>query len=207
MSKAKPGATISLFGIFGGNEEKDEPSPAATKSVSETPPQTGLSRAPKDVPTISKWEKNSDNSVTGFIKGSFSFGEGEAVTTSPIRGTIAGGSVVETASGSRYFLAPMKETSTPSKRAAPKKAPVPKKAPAVKKAPVAKKAPPPKRAPRGVPSLVNWRKNRDGSVTGFITGSPNFEEGEKITTSPIASGEISDGNVVQTGSGSKYFLV
>ena len=54
---------------------------------------------------------------------------------------------------------------------------------------------------------VNWRKNRDGIVTGFISGSPAFEEGERITTSPIANGDISAGEVVQTGSGSRYFLV
>jgi len=63
------------------------------------------------------------------------------------------------------------------------------------------------KAPRGVPSLVNWRQNRDGSITGFISGSPNFDEGERITTSEIASGTIGDGELVQTGSGSKYFLV
>ena len=68
------------------------------------------------------------------------------------------------------------------------------------------KAPAVKNAPRGVPTISKWRKNRDGSVTGSITGSPRFSEGEKITTSPIASGDIASGNVVKTGSGSRYFL-
>jgi len=63
-----------------------------------------------------------------------------------------------------------------------------------------------KTAPKGVPSLSNWQKNRDGSVTGLIGGSPNFNEGERITTSPIESGKLEDGQVVKTGSGSKYFL-
>lgn len=73
-----------------------------------------------------------------------------------------------------------------------------------------KSVPPPKKlkkAPSGVPSIVKWRKNFDGSITGFISGSPNFAEGEKVTTSPISGGTISSGQVVQTGSGSKYFLV
>lgn len=64
-----------------------------------------------------------------------------------------------------------------------------------------------KKAPAGIPSLVKWKKNRDGSVTGFISGSPAFDEGEKVTTSPITQGDLSAGQVVQTGSGSRYFLV
>lgn len=63
-----------------------------------------------------------------------------------------------------------------------------------------------KKAPKGVPSLSGWKENRDGSVSGLISGSPNFNEGERITTSPIQSGRLEDGQVVQTGSGSKYFL-
>jgi hypothetical protein len=33
-----------------------------------------------------------------------------------------------------------------------------------------------------------------------------FADGEEITTSSIAEGEIKAGNVVRTSSGSKYFL-
>lgn len=65
----------------------------------------------------------------------------------------------------------------------------------------------PKKAPAGVPSLVKWRVNRDKSITGFISGSKSFSEGEQVTTSPIVSEEIKKGEVVKTGSGSKYFLV
>lgn len=64
----------------------------------------------------------------------------------------------------------------------------------------------PKKAPRGVPTVSKWRKNRDGSITGFITGSATFDENEKITTSAIVKGDFSKGSVVQTQSGSKYFL-
>jgi len=70
--------------------------------------------------------------------------------------------------------------------------PAPRKAPAV--------------APKGIPSLSKWKKNRDGSITGLISGSPVFEDGEEIATSSIAEGEITAGSVVQTKSGSKYFL-
>jgi hypothetical protein len=61
-------------------------------------------------------------------------------------------------------------------------------------------------SPKGVPSLMRWKKNRDGSVTGLITGSDQFDENERITTSPILKGIIAPGNLVETKSGSKYFL-
>ncbi len=80
----------------------------------------------------------------------------------------------------------------------------PKTSRPIKQVPAEKK---PEKAPRGVPSIVSWRKNFDGSITGFISGSPNFAEGEKITTSPITGGTIKAGQVVKTGSGSRYFLV
>ena len=62
-------------------------------------------------------------------------------------------------------------------------------------------------APRGVPTLIRWKKNRDGSITGLITGSNTFDEKTLVTTSVIVNGDISAGEVVQTKSGSKYFLI
>lgn len=61
-------------------------------------------------------------------------------------------------------------------------------------------------APKGVPTLSGWKLNGDGTVSGRISGSPNFKQGELITTSPIQKGRIDSGSVVQTGSGSRYFL-
>jgi hypothetical protein len=63
-----------------------------------------------------------------------------------------------------------------------------------------------KTAPKGTPTISRWKQNRDKSITGFINGSPAFEEGEQITTSPIAGGTVKAGEVVVTGSGSRYFL-
>jgi hypothetical protein len=57
-------------------------------------------------------------------------------------------------------------------------------------------------APRGVATISNWRQNRDGSITGFISGSASFNDGEKITTSPITS-EAIGGTLVSTVSGSR----
>lgn len=64
-----------------------------------------------------------------------------------------------------------------------------------------------KQPPKGVPIMNKFKKNRDGSITGFISGSKNFEDGEQITTSKLAPDQIIEaGNIVQTVSGSKYFL-
>jgi hypothetical protein len=68
-------------------------------------------------------------------------------------------------------------------------------------------AKPVKTAPAGVPSISSWRKNADGTITGNIRGSPNFKDGQKVTTSPITQGNVYSGEVVRTGSGSRYFLV
>ncbi len=65
---------------------------------------------------------------------------------------------------------------------------------------------PAKQAPRGIPTMSRWKKNFDGSVTGLISGSKAFTDGDRVTTSPIVSGKIARGEVVTTGSGSKYFL-
>ncbi|GAX23391.1 hypothetical protein FisN_15Lh109 [Fistulifera solaris] len=62
------------------------------------------------------------------------------------------------------------------------------------------------KAPAGVPTLSRWRENADGSVTGNVSGSRNFTDGEKITTSKIVRGTFASGEIVVTGSGSKYYL-
>lgn len=61
-------------------------------------------------------------------------------------------------------------------------------------------------APNGVPTLKNWKRNGDSSISGFISGSTKFSDGAKITTSPITKGNVRAGEVVKTGSGSSYFL-
>jgi len=57
----------------------------------------------------------------------------------------------------------------------------------------------------GIPIISNWEREADGSITGKISNSPNFRNGEVITTSP-ARGVAKSGKVVVTGSGSKYRL-
>ena len=56
--------------------------------------------------------------------------------------------------------------------------------------------------PRGTPIISDWRQNRNGSITGRISGGTGFNEGERITTSPIGGNAIG-GALVETSSGSK----
>jgi len=249
MKQAKPRASISIFG-FGadasGEEERKKRAAEAEKAMKQAKPRASISLfggtskvepgeaiAPRGVPTIVRWRKRGDGGISGKIYGSPNFRDGEQVETSPIvSGSIGNNSLVKTGSGSSYFLSQtLPQGNAQNKRAAENAArtarsgatinlPSKKEAPqAAKKTLNISRSTPTvpiksqpsssgtKRAPRGVPTLVSWRKNRDGSITGFISGSPNFSEGERITTSPIASGDISAGQVVRTGSGSSYFLI
>jgi hypothetical protein len=63
-----------------------------------------------------------------------------------------------------------------------------------------------RKGPKGVPSISRWKQNKDKSITGFISGSPAFPDGENITTSPIAKGTIKPGELVVTSSGTRYLL-
>ena len=60
----------------------------------------------------------------------------------------------------------------------------------------------PKISPSGTPTINQWTKNRDGSISGFVKGSSSYGNNESITTSPVR-GNVSSGNTVITSSGSK----
>ena len=288
-----------------------------------------LSSAPRGVPTLSKWRRNRDGSISAYIFGSSGFRDGETITTSQIATGVAPGAIVETKSGSKYFLdagmdkvlrdyqakkrqeaqRAAKEAADEKRRLAEKKrkefeakkaakqanalagnakpgktinlfglvggqpqksdntvdtnaekvqqtvakarpgatiplfggaTPPKTRADQEPKSAPAKTAPKIKRRatislfglgeqeeksesgaaikpvattkaakiPKGMPSMARWKRNFDGSVSGFISGSSAFAEGERITTSPIEKGtEIKSGSVVVTASGSKYFLL
>jgi hypothetical protein len=61
-------------------------------------------------------------------------------------------------------------------------------------------------APVGVPTLMQWTYNDDGTVSGTIFGSSSIRDGNLINTSPIARGVAQRFQVVTTESGSAYFL-
>ena len=201
-----------------------------------------LDSPPRGVPSIFKFKKQPDNSISGLIFGSPAYDDGERITTSPIvRGDIADGSLVVSGSGSKYFLTTKKPSLTPAP-IQPKssgngglgifgKSPSPSGTKAVEKkspskaqalesggglfsfmsspasAPPSTPSKPKTSTPKGIPVLSDWRVNVDNSITGIVSNSPNFVEGERVTTSPIAKPEtIDDGAIVVTGSGSKYYL-
>jgi len=61
--------------------------------------------APKDnIPVLKNWTQNSDRSISGAVSNAKNFRNNERITTSPIRGAAKKGSVVSTASGSKYRL-------------------------------------------------------------------------------------------------------
>ena len=281
ISKSPRGVTVSLFG-FGAPQS--ESSTVSTKASTTTAP-------PRGVPVISRWKQERDGSITGVITGSAALNDGDRITTSPIKGTAIGGTVVTTSSGSRYYLVGS-NSATPkapdeAKAAANARAEAAAAAAAAKKVAAdkaakeaavksealvrqkeatekakrekeaeakratltmkqeredkAKRASPtltvagssrsptislfglggnneaeptstPARsqgkslAPKGVPTIAGWKLNRDGSISGRISGSPNFRDGEQVTTNPIAQGRVESGSTVKTGSGSRYFL-
>ena len=57
--------------------------------------------------------------------------------------------------------------------------------------------------PKGVPILTKWRQNSDGSITGTISQSSSFRDGESITTSPLKTKEPLGNSLVVTLSGSR----
>lgn len=305
MKQAKPGATLNIFNF--GRSAKPEPAETEPETpVKSTKPRPKkIAQAPRGVPTISNWNQNRDGSIAGNVFGSTSFDAGESVTTSAITSDAIGGTVVETESGSRYYLedddsaqsriqeakeeaALAKEQEADEKRAAAedrrieaeekraaeaearefaaeekraqaeekkreaeeRKAAVAeakelaaeeKKAAAEAKrieaeekrasqstvkqaeqsvsrakpgqtiklfnfgqsaAPVSSAPKKLANAPRGVPVISNWKQDRDGGIGGNVFGSPSFDEGEFVSTSPITSDAVG-GTVVTTVSRSK----
>jgi hypothetical protein len=63
-----------------------------------------------------------------------------------------------------------------------------------------------RKVPAGVPTIERWKVEKDRAVTGFIRGSNQFRDGEKITTSSISKGNLKSGEVIVTASGTRYFL-
>eukprot|EP00557_Chaetoceros_sp_GSL56_P008337 CAMPEP_0176505254 /NCGR_PEP_ID=MMETSP0200_2-20121128/16395_1 /TAXON_ID=947934 /ORGANISM="Chaetoceros sp., Strain GSL56" /LENGTH=1628 /DNA_ID=CAMNT_0017904793 /DNA_START=134 /DNA_END=5020 /DNA_ORIENTATION=+ len=246
VSEAKPRATISLgFINFGQTDTDNLDSDTIIPSKGKKEEPRKMPSAPRGVPTLYNWRVNRDGSITGFISGSRMYTDGESVTTSPIITDSAYGVLVETASGSKYYLAsrgaklpqpPSPPPPTPSPvgssrtfslanpKASPNSSPTSSssssaaartfslgkpmlKTSSSSSSTLSFSSQKASQAPPGVPKLVKWRKNRDSTITGFITGSSSFGEGDRITTSEIVSGVFESGQVVKTSSGSRYYLV
>jgi hypothetical protein len=212
LNKAKSDVTISLSSLFGfDRSDQKESSASATKMKMKTTQARKSTLAVKPTKNAPKPKAQSSPSqpTPSPPKTSKPPIKRPTFSLSDLFGT--GGPSSTTASTKTKLVA------KPPQRAAPKpkvktmnKTVVKKK---VKKSVSAMKdvvSPPSdeklKTAPSGVPTIVNWRRNNDRSVTGFIKGSKSFSDGEKVTTSPIANGVIRRGELVISGSGSKYFL-
>ena len=101
-ASVKRSTTISLFGLF--SSPRSSPTPSDQTSTAVQPKK--VIAAPRRVPTLSKYRKNRDGSISAYIFNSPSFQDGEMISTSPITSQILPGAVVETSSGSKYFLDP-----------------------------------------------------------------------------------------------------
>ena len=132
----------------------------------------------------------------------------------------AGGTKKAAAAPAKKSPFSFKKPSPPSAKARTVKTPLPKTVSVTKKSTFGFKLPSPptvaakssgpkstkpKVPPKGVPALTRWKQNRDGSVTGRITGSKLYDENDLITTSPLTT-KGKKGELVKTTSGSKYWL-
>lgn len=203
LSTYSRGTTISL-GIFNfGN----------STNIAETSSSSVVKNLNPGVPVLSKWKRNADGSITGNVSQSASFADGESITTSQLKTKDPiGNSLVQTISGSKYFLkgdSIAKGLKTLSPEILQRSSSIMfKEKGSAEPISNSSNASSPKKGPKGVPEIRSFKKNIDGSITGFIWGSKRFEDGDKITTSKLAPGQnIESGSTVQTVTGSLYFIV
>mmetsp|Transcript_14130 Transcript_14130/g.33995 ORF Transcript_14130/g.33995 Transcript_14130/m.33995 type:complete len:981 (-) Transcript_14130:865-3807(-) len=199
LNKAKSGVTLSLSAFFGSeNRSKDTSSTGKSKNLRKNIQSTQLSpkisqkikpKSPRSAPAP---PSNPSLKKRPTFSLSELFGTNGPSTTKPKPAVAKSPKGIEPKPEARPKAARTVVVKKKVKPVSPKKMDV---------SPSALKT-----APSGVPTIANWRRNKDRSITGFIKGSKNFSEGEKVTTSPIANGVIRRGELVTTGSGSKYFL-
>jgi len=259
VANAKPGGTISLgFFNFGQSEkdDRDKPTIVVSSAPSGVPTLskwkqnfdgsiTGFISGEYIFDDLRSVDANFDlfffssslQSQRSSTQGSNAYRNGESITTSPITSKPADNAVVQTTSGSKYYLVPKTAPATPKpvppKKVAPKIAPVSKTKQSAAAAAVGKARPGAtislgflnfgsddknedtgsdksgkgapqvvSQAPRGVPTITSWRQNRDGSISGKISGSSAYSDGEAVTTSSITTDAV-DGGLVNTTSGSR----
>ncbi|KAG7353275.1 hypothetical protein IV203_009324 [Nitzschia inconspicua] len=207
----RPRPTMELGTFFGG------------KSYSS---RAGTMSAPSGMSILYNWVQEEDGSIRGNVRSSPSFADGATISTSTVPQGAKAGTVVTTESGSQYFLEgppEMQASSEASDRRSPsasreRRAGQPlwlqnQKSTSTEQNRIhtnvfnaATQNTADAKAPEGVPTIRNWKIGEDGGISGLIYGSMNAQDGDYIQTSFIAKGEIDNGNVVETTSGSRYFL-
>ncbi|KAL3914825.1 MAG: hypothetical protein SGILL_005936 [Bacillariaceae sp.] len=190
FSQNKPRPTMELGNLFGGESKTSQSSNPAVAP-------------PEGLPIIYNWVQEEDGSIRGTIRNSPNFDDGAIVSTSAVAVGATEGSVVSTASGSRYFLedlAPISSATEPNRMdpsaiAENRRATLPMLFQNRQST-----------APEGVPSIRNWKVRDDGGIAGLLYGSFNAEDGDYVETSTVAKGQLENGHIVETSSGSRYFL-
>lgn len=166
------------------------------------------SLAPLGIPILYNWVQYIDGSIQGQVRNSEKFEDGAVIATSPVTNGANAGTIIETSSGSKYYLgmpteitgeaAATEGTTFDNWNGAPTNSPTLVSSTST--------FPNMVKAPDGVPTIVGWKTLENGGVAGLIYGSRNAENGDYIETSPIANGAVESGQVVTTISGSRYFL-
>ncbi|CAJ1942718.1 unnamed protein product [Cylindrotheca closterium] len=144
----------------------------------------------KTLASVTMWSENKDGSITGIVEKSRSFDKGVRITTSPIIGKAYEGAVVVTASGNRYQLGEKETSSVGGTKAAEVFMGFVDGFQKTQKAAL----------------LFDWEVNKDGTLTGIVSKKKGFNDGVKITTSPVIDA-IGPGRVVRTRGGSYYRLL
>eukprot|EP00980_Cylindrotheca_fusiformis_P013543 scaffold3450_cov114-Cylindrotheca_fusiformis.AAC.48 len=188
-------STVSIDSMINSKEDRRTFDDTGNKS------QFGLNKT-VGVPTLYNWTQDNYGSITGNVRGSEIFRDGETVTTSPVQMGTKGGVIVITTSGSRYYLQETLESAPPIP-SPPQGSNKPAKIEAATLS-----TPPPLSAvaPKGIPSIRNWGLLECGGISGLLFNSPKANDGDYIETSPIAKGPVKNSSVVTTKSGSRYFL-
>jgi hypothetical protein len=146
---------------------------------------------PKTLPTLEQWIQNEDGTISGEIDNSQDYNPGAQITTSPVRGKAKPFTQVTTISGSSYQLLTSNKASSNKNDLFNLVSQVWEQFPTLKQVAV----------------LENWRSNLDGTITGTVSNKPGFNDGARITTSPLTENQtIQSGRVVQTRSGGNYRL-
>lgn len=158
-------------------------------------------QAPAEIPTLSNWVQYIDGSIHGQISNSDKFPDGASISTSAVKQGATGGSIIETSSGSKYYLespgtANIESTTCSATQDGDESY----------SNPTVTSSPRMANAPEGVPSILSWQSLGDGGISGLVYGSPSACDGDYIETSPIAEGPKESGQIVTTQSGSQYFL-
>mmetsp|Transcript_64669 Transcript_64669/g.185987 ORF Transcript_64669/g.185987 Transcript_64669/m.185987 type:complete len:565 (-) Transcript_64669:344-2038(-) len=155
---------------------------------------TDETHVPEGVPILYNWNQRDDGSIEGQVRNSDRYQDGASIATSPVELGAEGGSVIETSSGSRYYLENSKTLQMNGyngsgntygwSQASPRTG----------------------NAPDGIPTIINWKVSDDGTISGLLYGYEGAEDGDYVETSTIVDGVIESGQVVTTQTGSQYFL-